>query len=123
MSRKDLAGAFRRVNPATSFDLDRAHKWLQGRAQPRDPAVGVHRQPQVADRADPAQLARQEALVRQEQSTLASLNRDGTEAEAQALKAEQQSGKPGEATAREQQRTDFYDNFYSRIGALKNPAE
>ena len=36
VSRKDLAGAFRRVNPATSFDLDRAHKWLQGRAQPRD---------------------------------------------------------------------------------------
>ncbi|MGD9507498.1 MAG: hypothetical protein AB7I59_13620 [Geminicoccaceae bacterium] len=36
VSRKDLAGAFRRVNAATSFDLDRAHKWLQGRAQPRD---------------------------------------------------------------------------------------
>jgi hypothetical protein len=36
VSRKDLAAAFRRVNPGTSFDLDRAHKWLQGRAQPRD---------------------------------------------------------------------------------------
>ena len=73
--------------------------------------------------ADPAQLARQEALVRQEQSTLASLNLDGNEAEAQALKAEQQSGKPGEASAREQQRTDFYDHFYSRIGALKSSAK
>ncbi|MFO1047266.1 MAG: hypothetical protein U1E52_05125 [Geminicoccaceae bacterium] len=36
VTRKDLAAAFRRVNPSTSFDLDRAHKWLQGRAQPRD---------------------------------------------------------------------------------------
>lgn len=36
VSRKDLAAAFRRVNPGTTFDLDRAHKWLQGRAQPRD---------------------------------------------------------------------------------------
>ena len=26
------------VNPATTFDLDRAHKWLQGRARPRDAA-------------------------------------------------------------------------------------
>jgi hypothetical protein len=33
---KDLAAAFRRVNPATSFDVDRAHKWMQGRARPRE---------------------------------------------------------------------------------------
>ncbi|MGO1078073.1 hypothetical protein [Inquilinus sp. CA228] len=33
---KDLAAAFRRVNPATSFDIDRAHKWIQGRARPRE---------------------------------------------------------------------------------------
>ena len=38
-SRKELAAAFRRVNPATSFDLERAHKWLQGRALPRDRRV------------------------------------------------------------------------------------
>jgi hypothetical protein len=36
MTLKDLAAAFRRVNPATSFDIDRAHKWMQGRAQPRE---------------------------------------------------------------------------------------
>ena len=36
VSRKDLAAAFRRVNPGTAFDLERSHKWLQGRAQPRD---------------------------------------------------------------------------------------
>ena len=36
VSRKDLAAAFRRINPSTAFDLDRAHKWLQGRARPRD---------------------------------------------------------------------------------------
>ena len=35
-SRKDLARAFQRVNRATTFDIDRAAKWLQGRAHPRD---------------------------------------------------------------------------------------
>lgn len=69
--------------------------------------------------ADPAKIAQYEALVKKEESTLGSLNVDGTAAELQAVKAEQQSGKPGEATAREQQRTDFYDHFYDRIGALK----
>ena len=38
-TRKDLAAAFRRVNPATSFDIDRANKWLQGRASPREPQL------------------------------------------------------------------------------------
>ena len=36
VTRKDLAAAFRRINPATSFDVDRADKWLQGRARPRE---------------------------------------------------------------------------------------
>lgn len=35
-SHKDLAAAFRRINPATPFEVDRAYKWLQGRAQPRE---------------------------------------------------------------------------------------
>lgn len=39
VTRKDLAAAFRRVNPATGFDVDRANKWLQGRAQPRQLSV------------------------------------------------------------------------------------
>jgi len=39
VTRKDLAAAFRRANPATPFDVDRAHKWLQGRARPREPQV------------------------------------------------------------------------------------
>ncbi len=38
-TRKDLARAFARANPGTSFDLDRSYKWLQGRAQPRDPRL------------------------------------------------------------------------------------
>jgi hypothetical protein len=33
--RKDLAARFRAVNPRTHFDLERAHKWAQGRAAPR----------------------------------------------------------------------------------------
>ncbi|MFZ1429187.1 MAG: hypothetical protein WAS21_20720 [Geminicoccaceae bacterium] len=38
-TRKGLAGAFHRVNPATTFDLERAAKWLQGRAHPREQAL------------------------------------------------------------------------------------
>jgi hypothetical protein len=36
VTAKDLAAAFRRANPATSFDVERAHKWIQGRARPRE---------------------------------------------------------------------------------------
>lgn len=36
VTRKDLAAAFRRVNEKTVFDVGRADKWLQGRAQPRE---------------------------------------------------------------------------------------
>ncbi|WP_027132413.1 hypothetical protein [Geminicoccus roseus] len=39
MTRKDLASAFRSVNPTTSFDIERAHKWLQGRARPRERSI------------------------------------------------------------------------------------
>ncbi|TIO10672.1 hypothetical protein [Mesorhizobium sp.] len=39
VSRKDLAASFRSVNPKTAFDLGRADKWLQGRAQPREFSV------------------------------------------------------------------------------------
>jgi hypothetical protein len=35
-SRKDFCARFRAVNPATHCDLDRLHKWMQGRALPRD---------------------------------------------------------------------------------------
>lgn len=35
-TRKDLAAAFHRANPRTSFDIERANKWLQGRARPRE---------------------------------------------------------------------------------------
>ncbi|RUW69632.1 hypothetical protein EOA29_36445, partial [Mesorhizobium sp. M1E.F.Ca.ET.063.01.1.1] len=38
-TRKDLAAAFRAVNPKTAFDVGRADKWLQGRAQPREHSV------------------------------------------------------------------------------------
>lgn len=38
-TRKDLAAAFRRVNPATSFEVERANKWLQGRSRPRERAI------------------------------------------------------------------------------------
>lgn len=38
-TRKDLAAAFRRVNSATAFDVERADKWLQGRSTPRQFSV------------------------------------------------------------------------------------
>ena len=34
-SRKELAAAFREVNPDTTFDVERADKWLSGKALPR----------------------------------------------------------------------------------------
>lgn len=37
--RKQLCARFRAVNPDTFFDLERSHKWLQGRATPRYPQV------------------------------------------------------------------------------------
>ncbi|MGH7213056.1 MAG: hypothetical protein ACREF1_16540 [Acetobacteraceae bacterium] len=37
--RKELCVRFRNVNPDTHFDLERSHKWLQGRATPRYPHV------------------------------------------------------------------------------------
>lgn len=37
--RKGLCAAFRAANPATGFDLERAHKWLQGKALPRHPGI------------------------------------------------------------------------------------
>ena len=39
VTRKDLAAAFRRINPKTPFDVERAHKWLQARARPREKQV------------------------------------------------------------------------------------
>jgi hypothetical protein len=36
-NRKQLCARFRAVNPATHCHLDRLHKWMQGRALPRDP--------------------------------------------------------------------------------------
>lgn len=38
-SRKELCARFRAVNPATHCDVDRMHKWMQGRALPRSAQV------------------------------------------------------------------------------------
>ncbi|MBP7000791.1 hypothetical protein [Amaricoccus sp.] len=38
-TRKDLAAAFRRANSRTAFDVERANKWLQGRARPREQQI------------------------------------------------------------------------------------
>ena len=38
-SRKELCARFRDINPRTEFDLERSHKWMQGRAKPRSARV------------------------------------------------------------------------------------
>jgi hypothetical protein len=38
-SQKDLCAQFHKVNPATTFDLERSYKWMQGRALPRSAQV------------------------------------------------------------------------------------
>ena len=38
-SRKELCARFRELNPRTEFDLERSHKWMQGRAKPRSARV------------------------------------------------------------------------------------
>jgi len=38
-TRKELCERFRAVNPATAFDVERCHKWLQGVAMPRSATV------------------------------------------------------------------------------------
>jgi hypothetical protein len=38
-NRKEFVGRFRTANPDTLCDLERMHKWLQGRALPRDSSV------------------------------------------------------------------------------------
>lgn len=39
--RKELCARFRAVNPATHCDLERLHKWFQGKAVPRSSAIFV----------------------------------------------------------------------------------
>ncbi len=38
-TRKELAAAFRKANPRTGFDVERANKWLQARARPREQSI------------------------------------------------------------------------------------
>ena len=38
-SRKEFCARFRELNPRTEFDLERSHKWMQGRAKPRSARV------------------------------------------------------------------------------------
>ena len=122
-SRKNLPdfSAHEHINPKSLGEGEPMVEFLRARQQyPQLVAQAEQRLASLrTSGGDPAQIARYEALVNKESATLGSLNVDGTAAEAQALKAEQQTGKPGAATLREQQRTDFYDHFYDRIGALK----
>ncbi len=39
VTRKDLCARFRLVNAATHFDLERSHKWMQGKAEPRSSTI------------------------------------------------------------------------------------
>lgn len=54
---KELCARFRSVNPRTNFDLERAHKWMQGRATPRSADVYDDWAKVLQTRQSPAWLA------------------------------------------------------------------
>lgn len=114
--------AHEHINPKAMGEGEAMIEFLRARKQ--YPALVAQAEKKLADLTaqggDPAQIKQLTDLVAKERATLAALNVDGSQAEIDALKAEQDSGKPGEASLREQDRTSFYDNFYSRIGALKD---
>ncbi len=99
-SRKTLPdfSAHEHINPKSLGEGEPMVEFLRARQQyPQLVAQAEQRLAALrASGGDPAQLARYEALVNKETSTLGSLNVDGTAAEAQALKAEQQAGKGGQ---------------------------
>lgn len=57
-TRKDLCARFRKVNPDTQFDLERANKWMQGRALPRNPQIYADWARVLGTERDPDWLAR-----------------------------------------------------------------
>lgn len=69
--------------------------------------------------AKPEELQQKMAILQREQETLGALNLDGNQQEQALLEVERKSGKPGDATHREQLRTEYYDDFYDRIAELK----
>lgn len=68
---------------------------------------------------DPARLAQLQALLAEERATQAAVAVDKTRAENNALEGEKVLGQPGAATAREADRTQFYDQFWARTQRLR----
>ena len=114
--------AHEHINPKAMGEGEAMIEFLRARKQ--YPALVAQAQTRLealrAAGGDPAQIEQLAALLAREQGTLGALGVDGTQGELDALQAEKDAGKPGEASAREQQRVDFYDNFYDRIGGLKD---
>lgn len=113
--------AHEHINPKALGEGEAITEFLQSRQQ--YPQMVSDAQAKIAKQqaagATPDQLKQQLAILQREQATLGALNLDGDPHEQELLAAEQKSGKPGEATHREQLRTDYYDDFYDRIGELK----
>jgi hypothetical protein len=75
-------------------------------------------------KVQPEQVQQAKTVLEQEKATMTAVGVDKTPAENNALEGEGILGEPGAATARERQRTDFYDNFWSRtqrIDGLNQP--
>lgn len=113
--------AHEHINPKALGEAEPMIEFLQARQRYPELVAQAEKRLETmrASGAAPEEIAKVEALVKKEQDTLGALNLDGNDAEQQALKAEQDAGKPGEASAREHERTDFYDHFYDRIGGLE----
>jgi len=113
--------AHEHLNPKALGEGEAITEFLQARQQ--YPQMVAAAQEKLANAqaagATPEQLTQQQAILQREQATLGALNLDGDPHEQELLAAEQKSGKPGEATQRENLRTEYYDDFYDRIAELK----
>lgn len=113
--------AHEHINPKALGEGEPMIEFMRARKQYPDLVAQAEKKLQAmqAAGARPEELAKVAAMVKREQDTLKALAVDGTQTELDAVKAEKDAKKPGAATTRENQRTDFYDHFYDRMGALK----
>ena len=113
--------AHEHLNPKALGEGEAITEFLQARQQYPQMVAAAESNltKQQESGATPDQLKQQQAILQREQATLGALNLDGDPHEQELLAAEQKSGKPGEATQRENLRTEYYDDFYDRIAELK----
>ena len=78
---------------------------------------------ELRQKGSPEDLAKAEAALAQAKASWDAVSRDKTPAENNALEGERLLGQPGDATAREGERTRFYNDFWPRTQALDKAGE